>query len=141
MKNRYAGGFPVLGWKRALFGLTVGLIVIVSAAGAGAWLINREILGRENMDVAAAVILVLGGLLGGLSAGRGEGRLGRCAMVAIGLILVLLFLNLLLFEGNLSGLLPGALAVLGSTGASMLIGGEKRSRNRRTRSYRKYRNR
>lgn len=141
MKGNYGGGIPVVGWKKAVFGLAIGLLAIMVMTGSFAWFVDREMMGREHMSLASAVVLALSGLLGGLCCGRGEGRLGRCVIVGAGLILMLLLLNLLLFDGHLSGLLPGSLVIFGSVAASMLIGGQKRSRSRRSYSYKKYRNR
>lgn len=133
--------FPIRDGRRVLLGVGVGLVVMLATAGGIAWLVYRGMLGREHLSIASAVILVLGSLLGALSTGRGEGRLVRCFVVGVGIVLALLLMNLLLFDGNLRGLLPGLLVIAGGAGAAALLGGGSSSRRHRKYRYPKYANR
>ena len=128
-------------WKRVAFGIAVGILTMLAVAGAFAWLVHSEVIGREHLGLASAIVLAMGSLLGAVSAGGGEGRLLRCATVGGGIILFLLVLNLLLFDGALGGLLPGALVIVGSTAAAALITGNRSRKVGRKYRYRKYSNR
>lgn len=125
---------------RILLGIGVGFLVMIAGAAGFAWLIEKEMLAREHMGIMATGLLAAGGFLGGLCAGRGEGRLARAAAVGAGLVMVLLLLNLVLFGGSWSGVIPGLIAVLGSASAASLIGAGDRKKWGRRR-YGKYANR
>lgn len=130
------------GWlKRAGFAAAAGFLALLAAAGGLAWLILRGSIGEEHLGLASAAALIAGGLTAGLSAGGGEGRLVRCGAAAGGLVLVLLALNLLLFDGSLFGLLPGVLIIAGSVGAGGLLGGGGSRGGRRKYRRRSRRNR
>lgn len=141
MKNRRNHGFPVQDWKKAVVGIGIGMLTVIFATGGFAWLADHEIMKREHMGFASAAVLALSGFLGAFSVGRGEGRLLRCAAAGAGMILILLIINLLFFDGNVGGLLYGSLLVGGGVGAAALLGGETRGRGRAKHQYRKYRNR
>lgn len=128
-------------WKRVVLGIGVGFLTMLVMTAASAWLIENEVIGRAHMGLLSVTALVLGGFLGAMCSGRGEGRFIRSASVAAGLIMVLLLVNLALFGGSWAGVLPGAAAVLGSAAAAALIRGEKRGRGHGKIRYRKYANR
>lgn len=130
-----------MGWSPAVFGMGVGLVSVPVLTGGFAWMIHREILGMEHMDLAAAAVLVVGGVLCGCFSGGGEGRLLRSCAAAGGLILALLVICLGAYDGSLRGLLPGGGAVLGGAAAAALVRGRGVGRRSPARRYGKYRNR
>lgn len=118
-------------------GIGVGLVGMLALTGGFAWLVSNEIVGREQLYLAAAGILLIGSLLGALCCGRGEGRWIRCAIMALGLALGLLALNLTFFDGSLAGLIPGVPVVAAGAAVGALATGSKKGRTK----YRKYRHR
>lgn len=141
MKKERGYGLSNGSWKAVAFGIGVGLVTMLVLAGAFAWMIQREIIGAAHMGLAAVAVLMLGGFLGAVCSGRGEGRFVRSGAVAAGLIMVLLLINLAVYDGSLGGLLPGAAAVIGSAGAAALVLGGGSGNRRGKHRYRKYGNR
>lgn len=132
-----------LDWKRICFGIGLGVLTMIVGAGLIAWLENRQMLDQEHLSFASVAMLVIGGLTGGAGAGRGEGRFVRCAVTAGGIVLILLLLNLICFDGQLGGLLPGILVIGGSSEAFALLTGGAKGRRTKYKPYKphKYRNR
>ena len=107
-------------------------LAVVITAAMFAWLIGREILGMEYLNVSAAVALIMGGVAAALSGGRGADRWVRTLFAALGLLLLLLAVNLLGYEGSLKGVIPCVLLVLGSgAGTSLVLGGRQREKRRK----------
>jgi len=121
------------------FAGAVGFVAVLVTTAVFAWLIHREILGLEHLDLTSAAALIMGGLLAGFSCGRGEGRWIRAGIAGAGLILVMLAVNLICFGGSLSGVLPGCALLLGSVTAAALVMGDKKGRKRRKYQIKKYR--
>lgn len=116
-----------------------GFLMILASAAGFAWLVNRELLGMEHLDLTSAAALLCGGLLAGFSCGRGEGRWIRAGIAGAEMILILLAVNLIGFDGSLPGLLPCVTLVLGSVAAAALVMGERKGRKRRNYQIKKYR--
>lgn len=125
--------------KTGAFAGSVGVLTVLAVSAFFAWLISREILGFAYLDYAAAGALLSGGFLGGLTCGRGEGRWIRAGMAVGWMILILLAVNQIGFEGSLPGLIPCIVLVLGSVAAAVLAMGDKKGRKRRSYQIKKYR--
>lgn len=136
-----SSGFQFGDWKRTVFGIGVGFVLMLVLTGAFAWLMDIEVLSRESMGLASAGVLILSAFLGGLCSGRGDGQIVRCLAVGGGMILLILFMNLLLFGGSLKGLIPEAVMIVGSSAAAGMVGGIPVRGKRRKYRYAKYRNR
>lgn len=108
------------GLGRVLFAACVGIVVILAMAGMFAWLIRNETLDVCHMDLMAAGVLIAGSGAAAMCSGRGEGSLKRMASSELGVILFLGLLNLLLFDGQISGLIPCVILIFGTAGAVFL---------------------
>lgn len=138
---KWTGGFQIGDWRRIAFGIGVGLVVMLAVTGGFAWMMSAQVLGREHEGLASAGTLIISAFLGALCSGRGEGQIVRSAAVGAGMILVMLLLNLLLFDGSLSGVIPSAVVTIGASAAAGLIGGVPGNRRSGKYRYSKYRNR
>ena len=98
-----------------------GTIVLLSLSAGAAWMVQRGWMARENMGLAAAAILLSSGFVGAVICGRGGGLLMQ-ALSGLGVMLVLMGLNLALFDGDLRGLVPCGIALWGGVGAGALTG-------------------
>lgn len=141
MKMNQSHSFLIQDWKRVAFGIGAGILVILAATGGFAWLISREIISREHMEIASAVVLVTGSLVGAFVTGGGDGRPARCVAAGMGIILLLLMINLMFFDGNIRRMIPGAVLVAGSVIAASIMGGNHKGRRRGNYRYPKYSNR
>lgn len=141
MQYSHGIGLSNIGWKKVLFGSCVGMLVMLAIAAGAAWLMQSEMMEEDASDVVSLMMLLCGGLFGSLSSGTGEGRAVRCMLVAVGLMLALLLINLILCDGTVMGAGPGGLALFAGAGAAALIGGAGKSGRRRKKKYARYRNR
>lgn len=130
MKERRVG----IRWRGVLLGLGVGSLTMAVLTALGAWMMIRSISGPEWMGYWAAGVLVTAALVGGLAARMGGGPVDS-ALVALGLLVVLVGLNLVLNGGEMEGFGVTCLALAGGSGAAMLLsvnrGGGQRRRRRR----------
>lgn len=138
MKNRKDMSGMTLNWKRIGLSLGISVLVTLTLTVAVAAMVDREMMNRSWMNYLAALILVLSAFTGSLTAGGGAERWIGQAVVGAAYWLILLAINALAYEGNLSGAGATALAILGGSGAAMLLG---RGGKRRSHSRRRYRNR
>lgn len=123
--------------RRGLIGAALGILASLSAAGTFAWMLLRQLLDMEHMDMMAAGILILGSGAAALFCGAGEGR-GRRALIAEGGLIVFLgLLNLALFDGALEGVVPCLLLIGGTAGAVLLLTGRKHTKTGRKRRQKK----
>lgn len=110
-----------LEWKRIGLGTGVGLLWILTMAALSAWAVGGEWIGEGWMDELSALTLILAGMLGGM-VGKGGQDHGLGALVTGALVwLILLMLNAVLFDGGLSGAPAAAVAIVGGSGAAMLL--------------------
>lgn len=119
-----------LHWRKLLLGVTVGMIAVLAATGAGAWLLNAGTVVMPCGRYLAAASLMAGTALGCAAGGGGEGRLVRCMAIAAGMWLSLLILNLTLYDSRLAGVMAGSCLIYGTAVACALIGGKKEGRRR-----------
>lgn len=127
-----------LDWKRLALSLGISVLAMLTLTAAGAWLMDREAVDRSWMNYLAAAVLVASAFLGAMTAKDQEDRWKGPAIVGAGLWLVLLTINALCYDGDLSGAGAAALAILGGCGAAVLLGGggKRRDRSRRKRRHR-----
>ena len=118
--------------KAALLAAGIGFLTVIVGAAAFAWLMNREILALEHLDLCSAASLVMGGIAVGLMAGRGEERWLRTLTGAAGVVLLLLLVNLIGFGGDLRGILPvGALVTGAALAGNLALGSDNRGKRRK----------
>jgi len=126
-------------WKGIALGTLASFLVVVASTALFAWLMGKEILGMEYLNISAAMALILGGITAGLSGGRGAERWMRSGLSGAGLLMLLLVVNLIGYDGSLPGILPCCVLVLGSdVGTVLTLGGRKREK-RRNYQIKKYR--
>lgn len=119
-------------WKGTALGAAAGFLAVVISAAVFAWLVGKEILGMEYLNICAAVGLILGGITAGVNGGRGADRWVRAGLSGACLLLLLLTVNLVGFDGSLSGIVPCCVLVMGSAaGTSLVMGGRKREKRRK----------
>ena len=133
MKDRM-GGLKYIGAASG-----VGFLGVILASAIFAWMMSKEILDQKNLALCGGAAMALGGILAGLGCGRGEGRWLRSAGAAGCLFLLLLAVNLIGFEGNLGGLVPGLGLATGATAAGNLLLGTPKAGKRRNYQIKKYR--
>ena len=131
-------GKDELEWRRIALGVAVGGVVMAVMTGMGAWLLERELAGVEWVNYLAALILLVSSFAGAKTAGASRERWVGSVLVGLGLWLLLALIHLTGFEGGLRGSGATALAILGGTGAAVLLGGGGKRTPKR---FRKYRNR
>lgn len=118
-------------FRRGLIGAALGVLTILSAAGAFGWMVLRQLWDMEYMDIMAAGVLILGSGASALCCGAGEGR-GRRALIAEGGLMVFLgLLNLALFDGAMEGMVPCLMLIAGTAGAVLLATGRKHAKTGR----------
>lgn len=131
MKQGKGSKLTQLSRKEILLGCAVGMIMILSMAAVGAGMVNAEILGLPWMDELSAVILLIGGFAAGrIGSDSGNGSVGgwmACVMQCI----ILLLLQLTLYEFSGRGILAAVLPVAGGCGCARLLSGRKRGVYRR----------
>lgn len=128
----------ILEWKRIGFGTAVGMIVLLSLTGLGAWLLERELVGLEWCDYLAALILLVSSFTAAKASGSSAERWLHPTITGAALWVVLALIHVSVFEGKMEGAGAVALAILGGSGAAILLGGGRRrtgsaSRKRRYR--------
>ena len=123
-------------WKRIGLGISVGMVSVIAITGLGAWLMERELVGLEWSNYLAALALLVSSFAGAKMTGAGRGRWLNPVLVGAGLWGVLALIHLGCYEEALVGAGPVALAILGGTGAAVLLGGGGRHRKSRGRRYR-----
>ena len=116
--------------KHGILAMVMGLITILTMTGLFAWMILCQIVDVEHMDLMAAGTLILGSGAAAVICGRGEGTRGCIVVGETGIVLVLGLINLLLFEGMLTGFIPCVLLISGTAVAVVLMGGRKTERRR-----------
>lgn len=116
--------------KHGILAMVMGLITILTMTGLFAWMILCQIVDVEHMDLMAAGTLILGSGAAAVICGKGEGRIGGIVVGETGIVLVLGLMNLLLFEGGLTGFIPCVLLISGTAMAVVLMGGRKTERRR-----------
>ena len=125
-------------WRRIGLGIGVGVITMLAMTGAGAWLLERELVDLEWMNYLAAVILLVSAFAGAKTAGASAEQWMYSALTSLGFWLVLALIHVLGFGGGLKGAGATALAILGGSGAAVLL---RRGGKRRSSRSRRYRNR
>lgn len=123
-------------WRAALLGLASGMMAVVVLTAVGAGAMAKGVVDVGYLGYFAAVILVLSGLTGGLSAMVGGGGEADALIAAVGELVVLVGLNAVLNGGEMEGFVVTALAVTGGCGAAVLLrlnrgSGRRRRRRRR----------
>lgn len=136
MRKTIGKGTKELDWKQIGLGTGVGVIAMLTMTGLGAWLLERELVGLEWTNYLAALNLLVSSFVGGKTAGTSPERWPGPMMTGIGMWAVLLLIHLAGFGGQPEGAGATALAILGGTGASILLGGGGKRRKVRTRRYR-----
>ena len=134
-KNKKSMGIPA----GLALGLLASLIITLSGAGIGAWLIADEIIGEESAAVTAAITQLLSAAMGAVIARLcvGKLRLQVCMLSGSVYYLMLMGITALFFEGSYQGLLLTALMVLiGCSIAAFFPGKKSQSSHRRKRAYR-----
>lgn len=125
-------------WKNVFVGVGISAVVTMVLTGAFAGLVSGLVMEESNLVYAALGIVMLSSFLGaGVAGGRGQ----VVDQIAVGIMywIVLLAINALLFDGNLSGLWPTFAAIVGGCGTALLVlhrGNQSSKRKRR-----RYRNR
>lgn len=137
MKTKKDWNFGELDWRRLGLSLGISVLGMLALTALCAWLMDRETVSRDWENYLAALILLLSGFAGALTARSREDRWKGPLVVAGGFWLVLLTINALLFGGDLSGAGATALAILGGSGAGMLLGGGGKRRSGSRRKYRR----
>lgn len=122
-----------LNWRPALLGAASGMMAVVVLTAGAAGLMAKGAVGVERMGYFAAGILVVSGLVSGLTALIGGGGELDALVSAVGELVVLIGLNAVLNGGEMEGILVTALAVTGGCGAAMLLRMNRRSGRRRPR--------
>lgn len=125
-------------WKRIGFGVAVASVGLLAMTGLGAWLLEREVVEFRWIDYLSAVILLASSFLGAKVTGASPERWIGPVLTGLGLWLVLAVIHVFCFGGALEGAGATALAIIGGTGAAVLL---RRGGNRSGRPRRKYRNR
>lgn len=123
-------------WRAVLLGVGIGVVTMTSACAIAAGLMTRGIAATENMGLFAAGILVLSGLLGGVAVRLAGGRGWETVLAAIGELVVLFVLNGVLCGGQVEGIGVTAMALLGGSGAALLLWQRRGSTRNRRRSRR-----
>lgn len=124
-------------WRAVLLALGIGIVTMVSTCAGAAGLMAAEVAGTESIGLFAAGILVLSGLSGGLAVLLDGGGAVDAVLVAAGELVVLLGVNLALNGGQMERVGVTMLALLGGSGAALLLrlgkgsGGSRRRRSRR----------
>ena len=121
-------------WRSALLGTGVAMVTVVTVTAVAAGMMAKGIVGMEWMGYWAAGILVVSGLLGGLTAQLGGGTAMDAVLAGAGELVVLMGLNGLLWGGQMEGVAVTALALTGGSGAAVLLRlgrGNTRKRRRR----------
>ena len=125
--------------KGAMLAAAGGMLVILAMTGIFSWMILKQILDLAHIDLMAAAVLITGSGTAAYSCGRGEGRIKRILGAELGIVISLAVLNLALFDGEISGLLPGVFLISGTAGAVMLTRLGKHSGQNRNIGRRKHR--
>lgn len=115
--------------KRILLASGMGLLLILAGTGAFAWLILQRVIDITHLDLMAAAVLIFGSGGTALLSGAGEGS-GKRTLLSEGvLVLLLLGLNLVLFDGSLTGVLPCVVLMGGTAGGICLLRMGKTGKN------------
>lgn len=136
MRKSMEKGSPELDWKQIGLGTGVSVITTLALAGLGAWLLERELLGLEWGNYLAALVLLVSSFVGGKTAGASPERWPGPIVAGAGLWTALLLIHMVGFGGQPSGAGATALAILGGTGAAILLSGGGKRRKSRSRKYR-----
>lgn len=136
MKKAMGKGERNVEWKRIGFGIGVGAVALLAMTGLGAWVLERELMGVQWADYLAAVILLVSSFLGAKTAGASAERWIGPVLTGLGLWLVLAVIHVFGFGGPLEGAGVTALAILGGSGAAVLLGGGGKRAKRRSRNFR-----
>lgn len=124
-------------WKRIGLGTGVGTVAMVAMTGLGAWMLERELIGLEWMNYLAALILLVSSFAGAKTAGVSLQNWTVPVLTGAGLWLMLLLIHTVGFGGAPEGAGATALAVLGGSGAAMLLnrgGGRRKGHGKRRRN-------
>lgn len=120
-------------WRAAALGCAAGMMTVIVMTAGAAGLMAKGVVDVERMGYFAAGILVLSGLVGGLSAMLGGGGEAEALISVIGELVVLTGLNVVLNGGEMEGIVVTVLAVGGGCGAAMLLRMNRRTGHRRRR--------
>lgn len=125
-------------WRGIGLGTGAGMITMLTVTGAGAWLLERQLLGMEWMNYLAAAILLVSAFLAAKTAGASLERWMDALLTGAGMWMLLALIHGLGYDGALTGAGVTALIIAGGTGAAVLLsrGGGRRGSGRR-----KHRNR
>ena len=121
--------------------LCVAMAVLITTAGivVTTWLIYIESLPMDNMSFALVISLLTGCMLPAIAvASRLSNRWGSGALYAGSLLIIIAALDAILFHGQMRGLLPAAIVILGGTAAAIILSGLKQKKSKHP--YKKIRN-
>ncbi len=107
-------------WKKIWLGVGAGIITTIVMTAAFTGLVFGEIMDESHLPYAAAMIVIVSSFVGpGISGGRGA----VLNQMLVGFLywVVLLGINAVLFDGNLSGLLPSLLMIACGTISAILL--------------------
>lgn len=123
-------------WKKVLFGVCVSVVVTMVLTGVFAGLVSGQFMEEHLLSYVALGIIMLSSFLGaGIAGGRGQ----VINQLAIGVLywVVLLGINAMMFDGNLSGMVPTLIAIFGGCAVALLVlqrgGGASKHKRRRYR--------
>lgn len=120
MKMEMKYEWMAIQWKKVCFGGCVSIVVTMALTGAFAGLVSGYVMEEMWLAYAALGIVMLSSFLGaGVAGGRGQ----ILNQFAVGFMywVMLLAINAILFEGNLSGLMPTLIAIMGGCAAASLV--------------------
>ncbi len=103
-------------WKRIGLGAGAGVLALLTMTALAAGAISRELTPLEGLRWWAVGALLLAGAV----AGRTGGTVLDGALAGLGVAVVLLGLNVALFDGKMEGFAASALALFGGCGAALL---------------------
>ena len=114
-------------------GLAVGLLAVLVGGLAGAYLISSETVGFETLNYISVVVLLCAAFFAALAGGKGTAgkeRLLTGMITGGGLWLVLLCINLLMFDNGISGVWVTAVLMLAGSMAAFLLFGKSGSKKK-----------
>lgn len=131
MKKGKGSEMKGIAWGKAVAGTCVGTIAMLVLMILSAWGISSGLIGQEWIEELSALALLIGSFVTGMLAAA-EGKRWVEPGLSVALFWIeLLIINLLLYGGDMKGLLAVGLILMGGSGASLLLGTGKTGRKRR----------